>query len=243
MGLHLFQRRCSSDRRDLLLISIFFCLFTRTVQVDLKTCGDENSPVTCSFFFDKVDQAFRQKDVLYTLRKAFFPTEGARPFLFDVEVTLEIQSVPNISCSSQEYAFGDYPVSSPPSMSDVCDLLYDCERLVHSWKHQWSKTIVSYIIEREDLELLQDTNFVSFAAATFNSFDTSVFSDDDRGLEDDNSTNSSSVSVTRAATVQFLLNIDHLPCRPDDGVLLEAWEDILPWVGCKIMDACQAIMR
>ena len=101
---------------------------------------------------------------------------------------------------------------------------------MYDWKHQWSKTIVSYIIEREDLELLHNTNFVAFAAAAFNNFDTSVFSDDEEGIEDDNSTNSSSVSVAGDSTVEFLLTIDYLPCRPDDGVVLEAWEDILPWV-------------
>ena len=201
-----------------------------STQVDLKTCGDENSAVTCAFFFNKVDGAFRQRNVLYTLRKAFFPTEGAPPFLFDIEMTLEIESVPNVMCKSDDYAFGDFPISSPPSKSEVCDLLYDCDPLVLRWTHQWSKTIVSYIIEREDLELLQDTNFVAFAAATFNSIDTSVFSDDGGGLED-NSTNSTSLGVAGVEAVQFYLTIDHLPCRPDDNVLLEAWEDILPWVG------------
>ena len=32
------------------------------------------------------------------------------------------------------------------------------------------------MIEREDLEFLQDTNFISYASASFNNFDTSVFS-------------------------------------------------------------------
>ena len=180
----------------------------------------------CCYLFillNEVDVAFRQRDVLYTLRKEFFPSEGALPFLVDVAVFIEIESVPNVSCNSEEYTFRDYSISSPPSMSECAPLMYD-------WKHQWRKTIVSYIIEREDLELLHNTNFVAFAAAAFNNFDTRVFSDDEEGIEDDNSTNSSSVSVAGGSTVEFLLTIDYLPCRPDDGVVLEAWEDILPWV-------------
>ena len=61
--------------------------------------------ICCSFFFNKVDVAFRQRDVLYTLRKAFFPSEGALPFLFDVAVFIEIETVPNVSCNSEEYTF------------------------------------------------------------------------------------------------------------------------------------------
>ena len=202
-----------------------------TAQVDLRTCGSENSDITCSFFFEKVDQAFRQRDVLYTLRKSFFPTEGPRPILLDIFMTLEISSVPDIMCSDEEYLFGDRPVSNPPEMDEVC-YEYECAPLTLEWEHQWSKTIITYIIEREDLELLQDTNFIAYAAATFNSFDTSVFSADGENLDDDTNSSLIPTSLSNAGkdVVQFLLNIDYLPCRPDDDVLLEAWEDILPWV-------------
>ena len=199
-----------------------------TAQVDLRTCGSENSDITCSFFFNKVDVAFRQRDVLYTLRKSFFPIEGARPILFDIFMTLEIKSVPDIMCSDENYEFGDMPISNPPNMSDVCSK-YTCDTMNLEWQHQWSKTIITYIIEREDLELLQDTNFVAYAAATFNSFDTSVFSDDGENLPGDANT-TSSLSLAGRDIARFLLTIDFLPCRPDDDVLLEAWEDILPWV-------------
>ena len=224
------------------LSSLLLCLCTLcAAQIDLKTCGDEDSVVTCSFFFRKVDEAFRQENVLYTLRKAFFPTEGAPPFLFDVDLTLEIENVPTLSCHDDRYQFGDSSVGDPPKMEDVCKV-HECTSHSVHWTHQWSKTIISYIIEREDLELLQDTNFVAFSAANFNSFDTSVFSDDEEeDLENvntntsSNSTSSSSdsrdsLSSTQDTTVQFQLTIPYLPCRPDDMVLLRAWEDILPWV-------------
>lgn len=203
-------------------------------QVDLKTCGDRESTVTCPFFFNKIDAAFRQRNALYTLRKAFFPTEGAPPFLFDVEMSLNVERIPNVDCDDEEYAFRDDLITSPPSESEVCDLLYECRPLDPrpNWKHQWSKTIVSYIIEREDLELLQDTNFIAYAAAAFNNFDTSVFSQESLELDGDNSTNSSGLSRSNMAarSVQFHLIIPFLPCRPDDEVLLRAWEDVLPWV-------------
>ena len=67
------------------VFSVLLCLCSlSTAQVDLRTCGDENSDITCSFFFNKVDEAFREPDNLYTLRKSFFPTEGAPPVLFDI---------------------------------------------------------------------------------------------------------------------------------------------------------------
>ena len=211
------------------VIGILLCMNRMsTAQVDLRTCGDENSDITCSFFFKKVDTAFRQTDVLYTLRKSFFPNEGARPILFDVFMTLEVEQVPDIMCSDEFYEFGDMPINNPPNVSDVCSI-YMCDTLTLEWRHQWSKTIITYIIEREDLELLQDTNFVAYAAATFNSFDTSVFSDDGENLPGDTDTNSS-LSLAGREITRFLLSIDFLPCKPDDGILLEAWEDILPWV-------------
>ena len=92
------------------------------------------------------------------------------------------------------------------------------------------------IIEREDLELLQNTNFVAHAAATFNNFDTSVFNNEDLEIEEQNATDddanvtAASVGATRDEAVEFQLTIPYLPCIPDEGVMLDAWEDILPWV-------------
>ena len=197
-------------------------------QLTLQTCGDENSDITCSFFLDKVDNAFRDETVLYTLRKSFFPTKGALPALFNVFMTLNIVSVPDISCRDPD--FKEISISSPPEMSEVCSR-YTCESLQLEWEHQWSKTIVGFIIEREDLDLLQDTNFVAFSTAVFNSFDTGVFSQEGENLDsNDEMDNTTSLASAGRETIRFLLTIDFLPCRPDDNVLLNAWEDILPWV-------------
>ena len=206
-----------------------------TAQLDLKTCGSENSDITCSFFFQKVDKAFRERDVLYTLRKSFFPSQGARPQLFDIFTTININSIPNITCSDDDFMFCDSPINNLPSMSEVCSV-YTC--LPHSleWEHEWSKTIITYIVEREDLQLLQDTNVVAYSTAIFNNFDTSVFSEVGDHLRE-NEMNSSLSSIDGRDTIRFLLSIDFLPCRPDDGVLRGAWEDILPWV-CHKPYAC-----
>ena len=236
------------------VISILLCLCSLgTAQVDFSTCGDENSDVTCSFFFSAVDAAFRQPSVLYTLRKAFFPSEGRPPFLFDVEMTLEIENIPvtspNNYVSCRDERIGNLSVNSPPPTGLVCDGTIMCQSLRIGWTHQWSKTIVSYIIEREDLELLQDTNFVAYAAATFNNFDTSVFSNDNLDLETQDAVNASAapetsgVGATREKTVEFQLTIPYLPCRPDDGVLLDAWEDILPWVSLPCSSSMQHIAK
>ena len=218
------------------VISILLCVLSLgKAQVTLGTCGDEDAVVTCSYFFREVNGAFRQESVLYTLRKAFFPSEGVPPFLFEVEMTLNVEVAPDVACKSEEYAFRESPVTSPPSPMEVCRS-YNCSRrpALITWTHQWSKTIISYIIEREDLQLLQDTNFASYAAASFNNFDTSVFSSEDLGLEQnetqDGANRTRSVGATRRDTVEFQLTIPYLPCIPDDDVLLDAWEDILPWV-------------
>ena len=213
------------------VISVLLGLLSLSIaQVDLRTCGDENSDITCSFFFDKVDNAFRQRDALYTLRKSFFPTVGAPPVLFDIFLTLEIDAAPDIRCTDKNYVFGGNSTRNPPSMNDVCNFYSSCSPYSLDWQHQWSKTILTTFIEREDLELLQNTNFFAFSAATFNNFDTSVFSVDEQSLQDDNETNSTGVSQAGRKILQFALRIEYLPCRPDSGVLLDAWEDILIWV-------------
>ena len=200
-------------------------------QLTLSTCGDEDSDITCSFFFNKIDNVFREENVLYTLRRLFFPVNRSPPDLLSIEMTLIVENIPNIRCTDPDYNFGESPVNNPPQMSDVCRN-YTCESRQWTWEHRWSKSIVNFIIDRENLELLQDTNFVAFATATFNSFDTSVFGREGSSLGNDsnNNNNNRSLATSGRRMVEFLLNLDFLPCRPDDGVLLSAWEDILPWV-------------
>ena len=200
-----------------------------TAQVNLRTCGDESSDITCSFFFEKLDDSFRQRDILYTLRKSFFPTGGAPPTLFDIFMTLEVENAPNARCTAKNYTFGKEPVTNPPAMETVCQR-YKCGSYNITWQHQWSKTILATFIEQEDLELLQNTNIFAFSAAKFNSFDTSVFSEEDDTLRSNTTNNGSELSQTGRGMVQFVLTIDFLPCRPDDRVLQRAWEDLLIWV-------------
>ena len=217
--------------------AIVFLLCTSSLcgaQLTLRTCGDADVDVTCSFFFDKVNAAFEDDTVLYTLRKSFFPTEGGPPSLFDVFTTINVENVPNITCKDPKYEFGSKTTSDPPTMRDVCgddgsSGLYTCGPRQWAWEHQWSKTIINFIIEREDLELLQDTNFIAFAASTFNSFDTSVFSEQE-GSDLGNMPNNNSLASAGREAITFFLTIDFLPCVPDDQVLLNTWEDILPWV-------------
>ena len=199
-------------------------------QLTLKTCGDENSDITCPFFFfEKVDKAFRKEKVLYTLRKSFFPTQGAPPTLFDVDMTLIISSVPNSACNDSILDFNiDFGESSGSSSPETSDVPIFSPLLLH-WDHQWSKTILGFIIERENLVLLQFTNFVAYLTAVLDRIDTSVFSKEDNNLKSNNESNAS-LALSGIETLHFLLTIDSLPCRPDDDVLLTAWEDILPWV-------------
>ena len=217
------------------VISILLCLCSlSTAQLDLKTCGDEDSVVTCPFFFSKVNDAFRQPNVLYTLRKAFFPTDGKPPVIFGVEMTLDIENSTNIACKDEDYLFGNVSVDTPPTMDEVCSY-YECVPLQFGWEHEWSKTVISYIIKREDLDLLQATNFNSYVAATFKTFDLVL---ENLARLQENGTNSTSLGVTREDTVQFHLVIPELPCQPDKNVLRDAWEDILPWVSPLCQSLC-----
>ena len=212
------------------VLCILLCVCSLgTAQLTLQTCGDENSDITCPFFFfEKVEKAFRKDKVLYTLRK-YFPTQGSPPALFDVDMTLIISSVPNSTCNDSileiNFDFGESSGSSSPETSDVPIF----SPLILHWEHQWSKTILGFIIERENLVLLQFTNFVAFLTAVLDRIDTSVFSKEGNNLKS-NSESNASLALAGIETLDFLLTIDSLPCRPDDDVLLTAWEDILPWV-------------
>ena len=195
-------------------------------QLTLQTCGDENSDITCPFFFfEKLDKAFRKEKILYTLRTSFFPTQGAPPTLFDIYMILIISSVPNSACNDSILDFNFEFGESSPETSDAPIF----SSLILEWQHQWSKTILGIIIEREDLRLLQVTNSVAFLTAVLDSIDTSVFSKEGDNLDSDEK-NNASLALAERGTLEFLLTIDSLPCRPDDDVLLTAWEDILPWV-------------
>ena len=71
------QKKKSSNSETMLttVISILLlCLVSpSTAQVDLSTCGDEDSVVTCSFFFGKLDEA------LSTGRRLVYASQGVLP--------------------------------------------------------------------------------------------------------------------------------------------------------------------
>ena len=203
-------------------------------QLSLRTCGDEDADITCSFFFSKIDAAFRDETVFYTLRNSFFPTKGVTSDQFKIFSTIQVENIPNITCKDPNYMFGDRVVSHLPTMNEVCTSNgYECGTREWKWEHQWSRTIIRHIIEIEDLRLLQATNFVAFTTSKFNTFDTSVFSEPERKdlTEFDVMNNkTSTLASTGRTSITFVLRIDFLPCIPDDEILLNAWENILPWV-------------
>ena len=222
--------------------SIVFCTTlllwlssTCQAQHTFQTCAED--PDTCSYFFDAIRDRFFERSILHTLRKAFFPTRGSSPILFDVFMRVRVEQVPNISCTSSEYPFANRPITTNISMTDVCNT---CVSQQWNWQHQWSRSIINFVIEREDLEFLQDTNCISFASGFFNNFDattvfsnfdTTVFSINRESATIENSTNSSVATTEGEGILRFLLTIPFLPCTPSEELMRRAWEDILPWVG------------
>ena len=198
-------------------------------QPTVEECGSAKSEITCSFFFNKLDAAFKDRETLYTLRKFFFQGEMI-PITIGVFTTLAIKNSPNISCSSPDFIYRQTTIDNVPSKDDVCSVL-PCTSHQKSWRHQWSRTILSFITAREHLDLLQDTNSAAYSLARFNSFDSSVFSRElETGeLEVDGQANNSQISSGRKS-IYLSLKIDFLPCLPDEEVLLTAMNDILIWV-------------
>ena len=215
--------------------SIVFCTTlllwlssTCQAQHTFQTCAED--PATCSYFSGAIRDQFFERSILQTLRKAFFPTRGSSPILFDVFMRVRVEQVPNISCTSSEYPFANRPITTNISMADVCNS-GTCVSQQWNWQHQWSRSIINFVIEREDLEFLPDTNFISFASAFFNNFDTSVFSINRASATIENSTNSTVATTQGEGTLRFFLTIPFLPCTPSEELMRTAWEDILPWVG------------
>ena len=218
----------------ILCIALLWLSSTCQAQHTFQTCAED--PDTCSYFFDAIRDRFFERSILHTLRKAFFPTRGMGPTLFDVFMTVRVEQMPSISCTSGDYPFANHPITTNIRMEDVCNsgtvgsgsYSYTCVSRQWNWQHQWSRSIINFVIEREDLEFLQDTNFISFASAFFNNFDTTVFSIESATIV--NSTNSSVATIRGEATLRFFLTIPFLPCTPSEELMRTAWEDILPWV-------------
>ena len=216
-------------------IALLLCMFSLCrAQLSLRICGDDNADITCSFFFSKVDAAFRDETVFHTLWNSFFPARGAASDQFKIFSTIQVEYIPNITCKDLNYLFGERVVSRPPTISEVCSSnAYECGTREWKWEHQWSRTIIRYIIEVEDLHFLKATNFVAFTTSKFNTFDTSVFSEPERknlAMYDTTNNETSTLASIGRTSINFFLRIDFLPCIPDDEILLDAWENILPWV-------------
>ena len=219
------------------IITLLWLSSTCRAQHTFQTCAED--PDTCSYFFDAIRDRFFERSILHTLRKAFFPTRGSSPILFDIFMTVHVEQMPNIICTSSDYPFANQPITTNIRVEDVCNSgtvvpgsdSYTCVSQQWNWQHQWSRSIINFVIEKEDLEFLQDTNFISFASAYFNNFDTSIFSINRESATIENSTNSSVASIWGEGTLRFFLKIPFLPCTPSEELMRRAWEDILPWVG------------
>ena len=191
----------------------------------LGTCGQPTQDV-CSYFFNALELAFvNNSDVPYALQRAFFPTGTISPLLLDVHTTVTVTNIPSVQCTDEDFQYRSSSIHTLPPVDQLC-INYNCTSMTWRWTHQWSQTVINFVIGKENLDLLQDVNFIAYATAAFNSFDTGTLINFLQGSNTrENSTSSE---------VRFSLIIPSLHCIPSEDALLEAWGDIVPWVShCK----------
>ena len=220
------------ERTTVHWVLIVVCTCISVVQVShaaptLGTCGLPNENV-CSYFFSALESAFvNNSDVPYALQRAFFPIGTISPLLLDVRTTVTVLNVPSVQCTDEDFQYQSSTIFTLPPVDQLC-MDYNCTSMVWRWRHQWSRTVINFVIERENLNLLQDVNFIAYATAAFSSFDTRTIFNLQGSTIRDNSTS------VQSNEVQFSLIIPSLHCIPSEDALLEAWGDILPWVShCK----------
>ena len=203
------------DTAQVLLLALACISMSDAVPITLNTCVNSDSQV-CSYFFDVLERAFTSdRNIIYALQRVFYPVRDRSPILLDVEATVNVLQVPDSPCSDEEF---NRPLAS---LGDVmCDTT--CTAVSWEWTHQWSRSIINFVIEKEDLGLLQDVNIVAFATALFSHFDNSIFTGEE--LDPNN------ITSVQSELVEFNIQIPSLHCIPPDSVMQEAWEDILPWV-------------
>ena len=192
-------------------------------QRTLATCGLRDEPL-CSFFFRRLEDAFTSdENIVYELQKVFFPVGRLSPLRVDVITEIILVNVPDIRCNNLEDA--DIPLNA--AASPLCSM-GECitTEPYEEFEHRWIRSIISFVIEREELVFLESVNFVAYAASFFNHIDFARRSID---FLDSNS----SVDLS-GGEAQFSIRIPNLPCIPDKLVLLDAWEDILPWVSNRV---------
>ena len=195
----------------------------------LGTCGQPNQDV-CSYFFNALESAFvANSDVPYALQRAFFPTGTISPLLLDVNTTVTVTNIPNVNCTDEIFLYRSSSIRTLPPVNQLqlCTI-YNCTSMSWRWTHQWSRTVINFVIERENLNLLQDVNFIAYATAAFNAFDTRTI------FNSQGSTTRENSASAQSSEVRFSLIIPSLHCIPSEDALLEAWGDILSWVSyCK----------
>ena len=206
----------------LLLLGI---LTVSSAQLTPANCGlqqqGEQQQQLCSFFFRELEDAFTEdEDVPYELQKVFFPVGQLPSLQVDVRIQITLDNVPNVGCTELEELQLDFLNSS-----SLCSVFGCISSEPYEFEHRWIRSIVSFVIEREELVFLESVNFVAFAASFFNHID---FSRNSIGLPDGN------ISLVELSNgnVDFNIHIQDqdLRCIPEESVMLAAWEDILPWV-------------
>ena len=205
--------------RVLLLASACISMSVQANAITLTNCVNSDNQV-CSYFFDALERAFTgDPDIIYALQRVFYPVRDPSPILLDVETTVTVLQVPNSPCSDEEF---NQPLSSLDDVSVLCGTR-DCTAVSWKWTHQWSRSIINFVIEKEDLGLLQDVNIVAFATARFSHLDISILTGEE--LDPEN------ITSVESTLVEFSIQIPSLHCIPPESVMQETWEDILLWVG------------
>ena len=210
------------------LLLLLGSLTTSCAQRTLATCGLREEPL-CSFYFRQLEDAFTSdENILYELQKVFFPVGRLSPLRVDVITEIILDNVPDVNCTDEEFLGGDIDIaflnSIPLNAADspLCSIYGCITGEPYKFEHRWIRSLISFVIEREELVFLESANFVAYAASFFNHID---FARQSIEFPD----NDSSVDLSGGA-VQFSIRIRNLPCIPEESVMLDAWEDILPWV-------------
>ena len=205
--------RVQGDSWMFLLLLLLLGSFTIScAQLELPAnCGLQQQggqqQQLCSFFFRQLEDAFvNDVDIPFQLQKLFFPVGRLPSLQVDVYADITLDNVPNIRCTELRGTALSQGTASP----------------TYEFEHRWIRSIISFVIEREELVFLEAVNFVAYAASFFNHID---FSRESIEFPD----NISLVDLS-GGDVQFNIHIQNLSCIPEESVLLEAWEDILPWV-------------
>ena len=199
----------------LLLLLVGISMPWSRAQLTPATCGQQDrEQLLCSFFFDHLEDAFiADPNTPYALQKAFFPVGKLSPLKMDIQTEISVNTVPDIGCADDDFLFRSQDIYSLPNISTLCSI-YQCTSSFYMFEHRWIRTILSFVIEREDLGFLEKVNIVAFAASVFNQID---FSRAEIEFPENVSIIDQSDSM-----VQFSIHIQSLPCMPQTSVMLNS---------------------